>query len=173
MQKFLIIIDGPMGAGKTTIGRLIHQQLPRTAILSTDAIKFFISDFERGDRDNAITATVLMQMCREYVKQGINILLPQAFWKKEYLDPYLKLAEENDLKVFIYQLEGSKELLLNRIHNRPKPALAKAPVSEERILENLKKWEDNRYDLGKVFNVDELSSEQIAEIILRDLELDK
>ncbi len=168
MQK-IIIIDGPMGSGKTTVGKLLHPNLPRTAILSTDAIKFFISDFERGDRDNAISAAVLIQMCREYIKQGISLLLPQAFWKKEYLDPYLKLAEENNLKVFIYQLEGSKELLIDRIHNRPKPALAKTPVPEERILNNLKTWEDNRYQLGKVFNVDELSSEQIAKLILEDL----
>ena len=170
MQKFLIIISGPMGSGKTTISKLLHLHLPRTAIINSDAIKFFISDFERGERDNAITAGVLLEMCREYIKHDINLLLPQPFWKKEYLEPYLKLAEENNLKVFIYQLEGSKELLFERIHNRPKSALAKTAVPEERILCNFKIWEENRYELGKVFNVDELSSEQIAQLILADIE---
>jgi hypothetical protein len=59
--------------------------------------------------------------------------------------------------------------LLDRIKNRPQPELAKTPVSEERILANLKTWEENRYDLGKVFNIDELSSEEIAKSILADL----
>lgn len=166
----MIIIDGPMGSGKTTIGKLLHPQLKRTVMLSTDAIKFFISDFERGERDNAISAAVLMQMCKEYIKHDINILLPQGFWKKEYLDPYLKFAEENNIKVYMYQLEGSKDMLLERIKNRPKPELAKTPVPEERILKNLKTWEDNRYVLGKVFNVNELSSEQISNIILSDVQ---
>lgn len=169
MQKFLIIIDGPMGSGKTTIGKLVHTQLPRTAILSTDAIKFFISDFERGERDNAISAAVLMQMCKEYIKHDINILLPQAFWRIEYIEPYMKLAEENGLQFFAYQLEGSRKLLLERIHNRPTPAAAKTPVPEERILNNLKTWENNRYGLGKIFNVDTLNSEQIASLILADV----
>ena len=169
MQQFLMIIDGPMGSGKTTIGKLLAKELPRTAMLSTDAIKFFISDFERGERDNAISAAVLREMCKEYIKQGLNVLLPQGFWKKEYLEPYINLAKENNLKLFVYQLEGSTDFLLERIKNRPKPEAAKTPVPEERILKNLKTWEDNRYQLGKVFNVNELSSEEIAKLILKDL----
>lgn len=169
MEKFLIIIDGPMGSGKTTIGKLLQAKLKRTAMLSIDGIKFFISDFERGERDNAISAAVLMQMCKEYIKHDINLLLPQGFWNKKYLEPYIKLAEKNNLKLFIYQLEGSRELLLQRIKNRPTSELAKTPVSEERILANLKTWEENRYELGKVFNIDELSSEEIADLILVDL----
>ncbi|TSC71160.1 MAG: Uncharacterized protein G01um101449_88 [Parcubacteria group bacterium Gr01-1014_49] len=169
MSKFLVIIDGPMGSGKTTIGNLLHSGLKRTAILSTDKIKFFLSDFERGERDNAISAAVLMQMCREYIKHGINIVLPQGFWKKEYLEPYIKLAEENNLKLFVYQLEAPKDVLLERLRNRPKPVLAKTPVPEEKILQNLKTWEENRYDLGKVFDTSKLSSEEIAQAILKDL----
>lgn len=170
MQKFLAIIDGPMGSGKTTVGKLLHSKLKRTAVLSTDAVKFFISDFERGDRDNMISAAVLLQMCKEYIKHNINVLLPQGFWKKEYLDPYIKFAKENNLKLFMYQLEGPRELLLERIHNRPKPDLARTPVPEERILKNLETWEANRYQSEKVFNVAEMSSEQIAELIFVDLE---
>lgn len=169
MNKSLIIIDGPMGSGKTTVGKLLHAHLKRTVILSTDAIKFFISDFERGERDNAISAAVLMQMCKEYIKHDISILLPQGFWKREYLEPYLKLAEQNNLKLFVYQLEGPRELLLERIRNRPKPELAKTQVPEDRIIKNLETWEENRYRLGKVFNVGELSSEQIAQLILEDI----
>jgi uridine kinase len=79
MKHFMVLINGAMGSGKTTIGRLVHSKLPRTAILSTDAIKFLISDFERGERDNAIATAVLYQMCREYIRQEINTLIPQGF----------------------------------------------------------------------------------------------
>jgi predicted kinase len=170
MQKFLIIIDGPMGSGKTTIGKLLHQRLRRTVRLSTDRIKFFLSDFERGERDNTITAAVLFEMCKEYVNHDINLLLPQAFWKKEYLEPYIKLADENDLKLFIYQLEAPKDVLLERVRNRPKPELAMTPVPEERIQANLKTWEENRYEMGKTFNTSEFTPEEIVEKILKDVE---
>lgn len=158
-----------MGSGKTTIGKILHKELKRTAVLSTDMIKFFLSDFERGERDNALTASVLRQMCKEYIRNEINLVLAQGFWKKEYLEPYLEIAKENNLEVFIYQLEAPKEFLLERIRNRPKPELARTPVPEERIQKNLKTWEENRYSLGKIFNVTAQSSEQIAAEILLDL----
>lgn len=169
VKKILVIIDGPMGSGKTTIGKILRQNLKRTAVLSTDMIKFFLSDFERGERDNAITAAVLMQMCKEYINQGISIVLAQGFWKEEYLRPYLQLAKENNLEVFIYQLEAPKDFLIERIRNRPTPELAKTPVPEERIQKNLQKWEENRYNLGKTFDVTKMSSEQIAKEILNDI----
>jgi len=168
MKPFMILIDGPMGSGKTTIGRLLHKELPRTAILSTDSIKFFISDFERGERDNAIAAAVLMQMCKEYVKHGINILLPQGFWKKEYMDPYISLAKEHNLEVFMYQLEASRDVLLERIAARPIPA-GRTPVPQERILKNLQTWEDNKFEAGKVFNTEEFAAEEIVQLILKDI----
>ncbi len=169
MKSFMILIEGPMGSGKTTIGRLLHKELPRTAILSTDAIKFFISDFERGERDNAIATAVLIAMCKEYVKHGINILLPQGFWKKEYMEPYIAFAKENNMEVFIYQLEASRETLLERIANRPTPA-GRTPVPQERILKNLQTWEDNKFEAGKVFNTEKLTTEDIVKAILEDLQ---
>lgn len=158
-----------MGSGKTTIGKLLHNKLERTALVSTDAIKFFISDFERGERDNKIAAAVLMQMCKEYIKNDINLLIPQGFWKKEYLDPYIQLAEENDLELHVYQLVASRETLLARIKERPISKFAKTPVPEDRIIKNLTTWEENRYGVGKVFNTEELNPEQVAQLILEDL----
>jgi predicted kinase len=169
MKQSIIIIDGSMGSGKTTIGKLLHKQLKRTAILSTDAIKWFISDFERGERDNAISAAVLRQMAQEYIKQGISILLPQGFWKKEYLQPYIKLAEENNLQLHVYQLEAPRDILLDRISKRPKAELATSPVPQERVEKNLKTWEENRYEMGKTFNTGEHSPEEIVQLILKDL----
>lgn len=170
MKKFLILIDGPMGSGKTTLGKLLHPHLPRTAMLSTDAIKFFISDFERGTRDNTISASVLRQMCREYLRHNINILLPQGLWRKSYVEPYQQLAQELGVDFFIYQLTAPREVLLGRIHNRPKPQLAKTPVPEDRIQRNLDTWEENHYELGTVFDTTEFAPEEIAKRILTDLE---
>jgi predicted kinase len=169
MQQSLIIIDGPMGSGKTTIGKLLHKKLPRTALLSMDAIKWFISDFERGERDNTITSHVLMQMCQEYVKHDISILIAQGFWKKEYLKPYISLAKENNLRLFIYQLEAPVDILLDRIKKRPKPELAKANVPIEKVMRNLQTWQDHRYKTEKIFNTHSLSPRKIVQLIMKDL----
>jgi predicted kinase len=168
MTPFMIIITGPMGSGKSTIGKLLHKQLKRTALLSTDAVKLLLSDNERGERDNAIHAAVLMGMAKTYIEQGINILLPQAFWKREYIEPYCTLAKEKNMKLFVYQLEGPKEVLVERIKNRVMPA-GRTPPSEEHILKNLQTYEENRYELGTVFDVGTLTSEKIAVRIMEEV----
>lgn len=158
-----------MGSGKTTVGEFLHSRLKRTAMISTGAIKSFISDFERGEKDNGINAAVLIRMCEEYIKQGINILLPQAFWKQEYVESYAKLARENGVEFFVYQIEGPKELLLQRIEERHRQKSPTTAFFPEKALENLKKWELNRYALGKNFDMSTMSSKQISQLIIDDL----
>lgn len=169
MKPYMIIIDGPMGSGKTTIANLLNMKLKRTAHLSIDRIKFFVSDFKRGTEDNAITSAVLLKMIDEYINQGVNVLIAQGVYKKEYLLPYLKIAKKNKLNVFLYQLEAPKKVLLERISSRPIPSDAKTPVSKARILKNLKLWEENRQTFEKVFDTNLFSSETIIKLILRDI----
>ena len=46
-KLFLILIDGPMGSGKTTISQILHSKLKRTAYIGLDRVKRFISDFKK------------------------------------------------------------------------------------------------------------------------------
>lgn len=169
MKNFLVIIEGPMGSGKSTIGALVHKKLKRTALLGIDRIKWFISDFKRGPVDNEINARVMRMMFEEYTKNGINVILAQGFWRKKYIEPYLKLAKKNKINVFVYQLEAVKADLLKRIEERGKNKEARTPVPKSRILNNLKVWEENRYELGKIFNTSKMSAEQVAREILREI----
>ena len=51
MKKFIVILDGPMGSGKSTVGELLAKKLRRTALVNEDKIKWFISDFKRSKKD--------------------------------------------------------------------------------------------------------------------------
>ncbi|MSR70535.1 hypothetical protein EXS62_00640, partial [Candidatus Kaiserbacteria bacterium] len=92
-KPIIILIEGPMGSGKSTIGALIHKKLKRTALLSTDRVKRFVSDFKRGQRDNKIAAKIIFVMAEQYLKLGISLVVAQAFWKKAYIQPYKALAK--------------------------------------------------------------------------------
>jgi predicted kinase len=169
MKGFILIIDGPMGSGKSTIGALVYKKLKRTALLSTDKIKWFVSNFDRSKEDNRMIAMVLRSMATEFVSQGINLLLPQAFWKKENVLPYLKLAKKNKFQLFVYHLEAPKDILLKRIAKRIKPKEAKTPISKARILANLKMWKENKYEMGEHFDTSRVSAEYVAKKILEDV----
>ena len=58
-KPFLIIIDGMTGSGKTTVSNMLSKNIPRLAIIGMDKVKRFISDFERGEKDNAIAKDIV------------------------------------------------------------------------------------------------------------------
>jgi predicted kinase len=165
----MIIIDGPMGSGKTTIATLLNKKLKRTAHVGIDRIKFFVSDFKRDHDDNQMTLSVLLKMIDEYIKNGINILIAQGLYKKEHLDPYVKIAKKKNLRLFMYQLDAPNDVLLERIIKRPKPAEARTKVSKINIMNNLKGWSENRQKFEKVFDTSKISEEKIVKEILKDI----
>ena len=158
-----------MGAGKTTISHLLHSKLPRTALLSMDKIKWILSDFQRSE-DYTLVSKVIIVMGETFLEQGCNLLIEQAFWKKEYVQPYIDLANKFKVDLYFYQLEAPMKILKGRAKGRPDTP-GKPPMTKKRIEENLKKWQENRYELGKTFDTTKFSSEEIAQLIIKDLGL--
>jgi predicted kinase len=169
MKQFMVIIDGPMGSGKTTIGSLVQKKLKRTAHISSDRIKWFVSDFKRNEADKEMTARLVQALCEEYIKQGINLIIPQGFWLKKYLDPYIKLAKKHKLSLLVYQLKAPKNILIERVLSRPKPREAQTSITKSRVLKNLKKWEENKYQSEKVFDTSLVTPQEVAKSILSDI----
>ncbi len=172
-KPFLIIIDGPMASGKTTIAELLHKKIKRTAFLGIDRIKWFISDYKRNFSDTKITRDVLLVMCKEYVKHRINLLIAQGFWKEEFMLPFIKFAKKRNLNLFVYQLTAPKEILLERFLKRPAVKAARRPITKSRLLKNLKTWEVHKYSNAKVFNTDTTKPEAIVKEILKEIRVSK
>jgi len=102
MKKFIIILDGPMGSGKSTIGEILWKKLKRTVLINEDKIKWFISDFKRSKQDNAIVRSVLIEMAKEYSKKNINLIIAQGFSKTNRpLTPFIKIAKRNKSKFLL------------------------------------------------------------------------
>ena len=166
-KQFMIILEGPMGAGKTTISNILHQKLPRTALLGMDKIKWILSDFKKSE-DYTLMNKVMLSMGKTFLEQGCNLIIDQAFWKREYVQPYIDLTNEYKIDLHFYQLEAPIEILKERAWNRPNTP-GKPIVTKERIEENMKKWQGNRYDFGKTLDTTKFTSEDIVQLIIKDL----
>jgi predicted kinase len=163
----LILIDGPMGAGKTTVAKILHTKLKRTAYLGLDRVKWYISDFKRIPRDNDISRNVLLVMIKEYLRQGISVLLDQGM-KRDEIELFKKMAQKHNAKCFIYQLDAPKRLLEKRVEERTK-MLNKPKISKARIERNYKIHLSNRYSHTTVFDSEKYNPGQIAKIILKEV----
>lgn len=156
-----------MGVGKSTIGNLLHKSLKGSAIVNTALLKGFLSDFKGRPEEYQILVSVMLKMSEEFLNKGVDVIIPQGFWKREYVEPYIELARKKKVKLFFYQLEASLNILQQRIKKRD----GLNPTKLAKANQNLKKWNDNRYVYGKVFNTSKLTAKKILGIILLDLKL--
>jgi predicted kinase len=167
-KKFIIIIDGPMGSGKTTVATILHKKLKRTAHIGLDRIKWFISDFKRIPEDNEIIRSVVVAMTKEYLKQGISVIVEQGM-RKERIETLKKIAMQNDAHFLAYQLTASKSVLFERVHQRPH--LSNRPkVTKARIERNYKAYlKSHKKPIATLIDVENVTAQQVANRILKDL----
>ena len=166
-KVFLLLIDGPMGSGKTTVAKILHGRLKRTAYLGLDRVKSIISDFKRNPFDNEISRNVELAMTKEYLKQGINVIVEQGMTLR-HIKAFKKIAKKYNANLFIYQLDAPKKLLTERVFERAK-LKGKFKPSKARVERNYKIHLKNKDKGAVVFDTEKLSLQQIIKHILKEL----
>ena len=107
---FVLWLTGLSGAGKTTIGRQLHEAMGgsvgTTAFLDGDLFRTIMGDdLGHDEKDRLENAYRLARMCRYLAVQNINVicctmsLYPDVWiWNREnipgYLEVYLRVARE-------------------------------------------------------------------------------
>lgn len=155
------------GSGKTTVSRILSEHLPRTAIIGMDRVKRFVSDFERGTRDNTIARDVVLVMAEKYLELGLSVIVEQPFKSAEEISIYENLAAKYALPCHKVQLFVSPEVAFARVINRQESRENKVP--EERIRRNISLYEDKSGVGFKVIDTTEQVPAAVAKIILDDI----
>jgi predicted kinase len=166
-KPFLILIDGPMGSGKTTVAKMLHEQLKDTAHIGVDHIKRFISGFRTKPALNDISKNVVVSMTEKYLANGISVIVEQAMTAKE-VDVFKRLAKKRGVVCLISQLEAPPESLTARVHQRTK-LLEKPTVPQAHIDKSHRTHTKNKYAKAVVFNSETMNAAQIAQAILTAL----
>jgi shikimate kinase len=169
MDRFMVLITGPPGSGKSTIGKLVHKQVKNTAHIGVDRIKWFVSDFKRSPKQNAVARSVCMSMCKEYVAQGVNLLITQGLYKEKLVEPFIQLAKKNKMSVFVYQFSAPDRVLLKRVAKRQPHPLVRIPLPKKTTMRNIANWRSNRYSLGTSIDTSKVGKKEIVRIILSDI----
>lgn len=116
LKKF-VIITGPIGVGKTTVGKILCDKLSRTAFIDGDwclDIHPFIGN--RETKDMAIDNIV--HMAKNYFKcnECDNIVLSWVM-SQSTIDRIILLLSELNLRIYNITLICDKEALVSRWHN--------------------------------------------------------
>lgn len=166
----IIIIDGPMGAGKTTLAKLMHPKLERTALLSFNCIKWLVSDFCRNEKNNALATKVVVGMCAHYFENGLSVILEREFKRAYFMKPFLELAKNKHVPCFVYQLEVPVNILLERVRHRPKSSYSRCKPTMSKTKTNIDLYFNNKYKRARlILNSDKLRPRQLMNIVLKDI----
>ncbi len=167
MKQFVLLLDGMTGAGKTTTTNYLVKELPRTAIIGMDKVKRFITDFERGERDNMIARNIVLEMTKKYLELGVSVIVDQSFINEAEVQQYEEISRYFLVNLYKFQLFTTPTIAYERVMNRQKDLDDKVP--EDRVKRNISLFK-TRGDLGfAVVDTSNMSKESSAKLILKTL----
>ncbi len=169
----LIVIDGPMGSGKTTVSKLLQERIKeKTALVCLDKLKRMVS---QNKLDNIIHLELAHEvgalMANFYLKKGVNVIVEKAFTKSEFLESFLKLIKGKP-KIFIYQIEAPFEIRIKRVKEREKNKSRGIPKNKlgEKMTRNTAHYDELKYQKARTFDTSKLGIRKITNEILKDVE---
>ena len=162
----VLILMGPMGCGKTTIGRILAERLGWPFYDGDDFhpnenVEKMRVGIALTDEDRKIWLEILRAKIQRWLKHGQNTILACSALKQTYRDS----LGVNQGTVRTVYLKGSYELLCKRIEERRHPYMDKSLLRSQ--LETLEEPKDGlRVDISA-------SPETIVDTIIHQLKLNE
>ncbi len=167
-----MILDGMTGSGKTETTMFLSEEMPRVAVIGMDKVKRFISDFKRGERDNAIARDVVFEMTKRYLDYGISVIVEQTFKSNDKeLKKYEDLAKKHSLPLNKVQLFVNPKIALQRVLSCQKNWKIKVP--ESRIKRNISFFSSKENDGFLVIDTSNISVKEVGNRIKELINLNK
>ncbi|HHB89696.1 MAG TPA: hypothetical protein ENK60_00115 [Anaerolineae bacterium] len=165
----ILIINGPLGVGKTTVAEALLQRFPRGVMLDGDAIGH-VHPFEIYDpnRTDYLYRTLAMLVAWHQREGGYeHFVINYVFEKPDSLARLLARLRPLDPDIRVFRLRASPETLRARIRKRGSENDAYHAWELERGPELLRIQDAQGPDdaLGEVIETDGLSVEEVTEAI--------
>ncbi|MES2226042.1 MAG: ATP-binding protein [Patescibacteria group bacterium] len=170
---FLVLIDGPMGSGKTTTSKLLNQELPDTARVALPDIKRLIPNYRENEKTLGVVREVMKAMIDTYLSFGVSIIVEQIT-KTEGVEALSAMAEKHGARFYAYRLTAPKNIRLERVHERTREMMDVSELPESKIQElagyfepNNRFYLDNPIAAAESIDTQDLSPDQVVEAIIK------
>lgn len=168
MKPFLIVIDGPTGAGKSTVAKALHRKLP-SALILLDFVRRIISNFDLDNKEHhKLGNEVLLLMIKKYLIAGYNVIIEKAITSEDDVKLFRKLAK-GKAHILFYRMEAPLEVRIKRVKERQIPKHLRKGSTLKRISRSNHYYEKLKHqNIKQVFDSTKLSVRQIVNKILKD-----
>lgn len=121
MKPKLIILNGALGVGKSTLSEKYAEAHPLTLKLDIDEIRRWISNFrEEKDISGPLSKKIANEMARVHLQAGYDVVISQIFIHEEPLENLEKVARECGADFYEFLISISREDSIRRFIERGK-----------------------------------------------------
>jgi len=114
----IILLDGPKGAGKTSVSALLAKGMHDLSVLSLDVERRALPDKGKGRTElNKEAFEIIIKKAKNLLGGGHNIVVDCGLLK-ERIQRFDGLSQENDTKLYKFFLKASHDSLLGRVRSR-------------------------------------------------------
>lgn len=121
MKPKLIILNGALGVGKSTLAERYATEHPLTLKLDIDEVRRWISNYrEEKEVSGPLAKKMAGEMARVHLKEGHDVVISQIFTQPEPLESLGGIAKECGADFYELLLSISKEDSIRRFIERGK-----------------------------------------------------
>jgi|SRR3989344_167302 len=117
MKKYLILLDGPKGSGKSTLSELLKQNLSNTEFFSLDGERKLLERTDSIDNDNKRAFQVITEKLKDVFAQNKNAVIDSGI-SEERLKILEMISNEYGVQFHKFSLTAPYEALHSRVKER-------------------------------------------------------
>ena len=170
MKNFILIVNGPICAGKTAVIDVLMKEHRKIFRLSANKIKFLISDYT-PDRDRQAVHDCLILIAEKMLGVGMSLVMEGGSMAQGDLNErLLQLGKKNNVAVLTVNIEAPLEVLLKRFNERVSVGTARGSKlsvrNESGFMERYNAYTHLKGTSQKTFDSSKSSPEQICREIM-------
>lgn len=170
---FIILLHGPMGSGKTTVSKLLHEKCLPAARVALPDIRRLISGDHHKTADTA--RLVMYEMTSVYCDQKIPVIV-EVVCNEDTIKKYKILASKNNISFLAFRLNADPEVRWKRVCNRTAEMMNVNELSKEKLAE-LKDYFDTNNTfytkqkgvVGVEFDTSTISAQKVCDFIFDEI----
>jgi len=166
----IVMINGPLGIGKTSTSWELARRFPRAVMLDADYVAEFHPFDYYNDEHLAYAHATLRVLTAHHLSHGFqHFVINWVFETPLQLDRLRRLLADLGLPIYAFRLVCAPEEIERRVRRRNLPDLD-YELRRARELVDILDHAARTGDLGTPLNTTSLTAEQTADAILRQIQ---
>jgi predicted kinase len=162
MQNYLLLIDGPKGAGKSTLSELLRNNLTDTEFFSIDEERILIEKTGDQDIDNKRAFISIVEKLVKIFEQKRNAVVDSAVFD-DRLNIVENILKEYEIILHKFSLTASPDTLRTRVKEREESKGKE--FNSDRFEHLLRVVQNKSFEGFHVLDSDKLSPQEIFKIV--------